>query len=324
MSKAVIVSSTSIALPLREVMSSYIDWCADGSGHTAKAKRYDLNHFYGFMARRAKRPFLYDVTRQAIEDFRDERLDQEEPTTVARRIATVKHFTKRCAIMFKDFCDPATEVRVPLVEVRKPVCLTDAELIRFRRTAQRIGRNEWFQARNRALIECALFTGLRCAELANLTEGQLSLERAELRLVRGKGRTFHTVPVPTHMMPGLLEWLEWRAAALAQVDRDYGKISVERRARFPLFLSLWGNVSGSAASYRMNEKTVWRVFRECGDAAGIEGMHTHRARHTFIEQYYKRTNDLRLTSRAARHTSVEMTMKYLTPDEQSFRAGFEE
>ena len=75
-------------------------------------------------------------------------------------------------------------------------------------------------------------------------------------------------------------------------------------------------------SYRMDEKSIWRVFREAGDVAGIDGMHPHRARHTFIDRFLARTNDLVATQRAARHESVNTTTIYAQPHAAVMRKGY--
>lgn len=304
-------------------MNDYLEQHAESEAHTAKAKRYDLQHFDEFVTARVPQAMMVDVTRSMIAEFRDERLDMgEAPSTVARRLATIKHFFRRCSDKFPDFADPAREVRAPKIAKARPQWLSEQELTELRRAAAITGRNEWFQARNHAIIETALTLGLRCGELAKLTEGQLDRNLREFHQVQGKGARFDTLPVPPMLAPILREWLEWRSEALLQTDRRYASLTPAQRARYPLFISLWQTVSGNPASYRMDEKSIWRVFREAGDIAGIDGMHPHRARHTFIDRFLARTNDLVATQRAARHESVNTTTIYAQPHAEVMRKGY--
>lgn len=321
MSKSVIISSTSVAIPLRVALESYLNWCASGAGHTARAKRSDLGLLIKFVGEGA---FLYDLTRQVIEDFRDACLDKgEAPATVARRLATIKHFCGKCAVMFRDFINPSTEVRGPYKQVRRPSCLTDAELAALRRAAGQIGNNEFFRSRNHAVMETALCMGLRRFELCLLTEGQLDPQVSELRDIRGKGGTFVTLPISERLRPILTAWLRERHEALTAYDRRYPLLTPKQRDRYPLFLTFSMARQGDADSYALEGKTVWRIFKLAGELAGIDGMRPHRARHTFVDQVYSRTGDIRMASRAARHANIETTMKYLEPDEEKFRASFE-
>lgn len=304
-------------------MNDYLEQYAESESHTAKAKRYDLQHFDEFVATHVDHAMMVDVTRSMITEFRDERIEMgEAPSTVSRRLATVKHFFRQCAEKFPDFADPAREVRAPKIAQPRPQWLTDQELNELRRAAAMTGRNEWFQARNHAIIETSLSLGLRCFELALLTEGQLDRDLTEFHQVYGKGTRFDTMPVPPSLLPVLREWLEWRNEALMQSDRRYAKFTQAQRARFPLFISLWNTAQGNPFSYRMDEKSIWRVFREAGDIAGIDGMHPHRARHTFIDRFLARTNDLVATQRAARHESVNTTTIYAQPHAAVMRKGY--
>ena len=304
-------------------MNDYLEQYAESEAHTAKAKRYDLQHFDEFVTARVPSAMLVDATRSMISEFRDERIEMgEAPSTVARRLATVKHFFRRCAEKFPDFADPAREVRAPKIAQARPKWLTDVELASLRRAAAVTGRNEWFQARNHAMIETALSIGLRCFEIAKLTEGQLDRDLTEFHQVHGKGARFDTLPVPPELQPVLREWMDWRLEALMQVDSRYLKLTPAQRGRYPLFISLWETLPGNPFSYRLDEKTIWRVFREAGDVAGIDGMHPHRARHTFIDRFLARTNDLVATQRAARHESVNTTTIYAQPHAAVMRKGY--
>lgn len=61
--------------------------------------------------------------------------------------------------------------------------------------------------------------------------------------------------------------------------------------------------------------TIYRAICEVASAAGIEGMHPHRLRHTAAVRLYEKSgNDLRLVQELLGHRSIETTQRYLSGD----------
>jgi integrase len=50
---------------------------------------------------------------------------------------------------------------------------------------------------------------------------------------------------------------------------------------------------------------------------------THALRYWFIRHMYKKTNDLALTSKIARHASLDVTMGYIAPLQEEINAGID-
>jgi site-specific recombinase XerD len=149
---------------LLDVMEQYIGYYASGESHTAKAKRYDLEHFLGFLGSRAGGPtnvLVSDWTLQSTKDFIDDRLrNGEAPATVSRRLATLKHFGRTIAERLPGYINPAREAKSPTAPILRPKGLEPEQITAIREAAERrhtsgtpAGPAERFSAlRNRYLL----------------------------------------------------------------------------------------------------------------------------------------------------------------------------
>ena len=117
---------------LMRVMENYVDYYASGQGHTARAKRYDLQYFLEHLANASSRKpetvKVADWTMQATKDYIDYRLNLgEAPATVSRRLATIKHFGRTLAERVSGFINPAREVKSPGIDMTRPKGMTIEE-----------------------------------------------------------------------------------------------------------------------------------------------------------------------------------------------------
>ena len=117
---------------LKEVIENYLRYYAHGQGHTARAKRYDLEYFLKFHANNSSNIesiSVADWTMQSTKDFIDSRLAQgESPATVSRRLATIKHFGRTIAERLPGYVNPAREVKAPTFQMSKPKGLSADEI----------------------------------------------------------------------------------------------------------------------------------------------------------------------------------------------------
>ncbi|HMA91105.1 MAG TPA: tyrosine-type recombinase/integrase, partial [Polyangiaceae bacterium] len=72
---------------------------------------------------------------------------------------------------------------------------------------------------------------------------------------------------------------------------------------------------------RLSTRQLRRMFQVWQERAGLERRFTlHSTRHTAVTGVYRRTHDIRLTQRFARHASIESTMIYThSSDEELLR-----
>jgi len=319
-------SSASIAgLPFERLVESYVRYYASGQGHTARAKRVDLQHFINFLTsfRGVGRPQKLKVSDwdfSAVQRFLEDRLARgESPATVARRLATLKHMGRTLAEKVAGFVNPAREARAPKLTTGRPQALTAAELRAVRAKArQRLEEKPSFiRRRNHLLLTFLLDTGLRADEVRLLKRGQFDDQLEWIRNVRTKGRRYRNVYVTSEIRADLRTYLDDRAREL---KRFYARLSPAQDRALPLFISTYRAEPGTPDSFLMGAKSIWRGVHEL--TAGTS-LHPHLLRHTYALDLLDSSNDIRLVAQALGHSDVRITMRYTERKDQEIARALE-
>ena len=161
--------------------------------------------------------------------------------------------------------------------------------------------------RDHVLIAMALGTALREHELLALDVGDVfddagrSKRRIQLRVFKRSNDDPSTqeVILPDALRTKLDKLYRWKKRRGQSLDGDA-----------PLFVSRNGN--------RLSSRQLRHLFREWQRKAGFERLLPfHATRHTALTNLYRRTQDLRLVQRAARHKSIVSTSIYTHVDDQT-------
>ncbi len=307
---------------LTSVFESYERYYASGEGHTARAKRYDLQHFLQFLA--GDRP-LHDVlvgdwTLQSTKDFIEARLQLgEAPATVARRLATLKHVGRTLAERVPGYINPAREAKAPVFHPSRPQGLESEEIELLRAAADHIRsstKDPFTAIRNQALVEILLSTGLRADEIRLLTIAQVTEDRSWLTNVRTKGKKFRNVYLDSSVREHLEGYLRTREHALLERCPLYAALTAQQRERFPVFISFYRATIDQPSTFGLSPKTVWRIVYDIGLRAQVlaakpmSNLHPHKLRHTFAHGLLDSSKDVRLVAQALGHSDVRTTMRY--------------
>jgi site-specific recombinase XerD len=195
---------------------------------------------------------------------------------------------------------------------RPPTTLTEIEQARLLAVTGEHARG----FRDHVLFALALGTGLREMEVAALNVGDVTIRqtpgaapsvkrRIVLRVFKrsAKDPAPQTVFLPDSIVYKLRKFLRWKIA------RDE-KVGVDD----PLFISRKGN--------RLSCRMIRLAFANWQDRAGFDRRFTfHQLRHTALTNVYRRTKDIRLVQRVARHKNINTTTIYASPsDEDILRA----
>ncbi len=176
---------------IETVVNSYVRYYAAGDDCTSRAKRLDLEYFLSYLSHRGT-VTLGELSFSDGCDWIDERLEFEAPSTVARRVATVKHFTARINDRVPHFVDPFAYLKAPVAAKLAPKALSPADLATLRAAAANPSTlKQW---RLHAILELMSETGLRCDELRTLRVRQYDRNHKVIRSVKGKGRRYRNVP----------------------------------------------------------------------------------------------------------------------------------
>lgn len=139
-------------------------------------------------------------------------------------------------------------------------------------------------ARDRLIIQCGRYLGLRVSEICGLRVENVDLESGEVLVVAGKGDKDRTVPVPSRFLPELATWIAGRTS---------GPVFLSRHRR-PL-----------------STRTVQVMVRRAQADADIARRVTpHMLRHTYATTLLNRGANLREVQELLGHANIGTTEIY--------------
>jgi integrase/recombinase XerC len=226
--------------------------------------------------------------------------------SIARRLSCWRGFIDELVRQGHLPANPARALRAPRAPRRLPKALSPDQA-----SALVTQPTERFEAlREHALVELLYSSGLRLSELTSLdaqyterpdyqSRSWLSLAEAEVNVL-GKGNKRRTVPVGSHALAALDQWLAVRAEWLSshpRADRDV------------LFLSVRGT--------RLANRSVQARLHALGvDKALPTRLHPHMLRHSFASHLLQSSGDLRAVQELLGHASIRSTQVYTALDFQ--------
>lgn len=224
------------------------------------------------------------LTRANLRDWLADLTAEKSSSTVRTRYRGMFRFCGWLAAEEEIPKNPMAGMQPPAAKVKPVPVLSDAELAAL--TAVCKGK-DFNQRRDMAMIRLLLDCGVRVSELCALTADDLDLD-AEQAIVTGKGNKVRAVYFASRTTAALDAYLRSRRA--------------HRWAHLPqLLLTQRGALSVDGARERV---------RLLGEAAGIEGLHPHRFRHTFAHDYLMAGGQERDLKRLAGWSSDVMLERY--------------
>lgn len=297
---------------LKNTFDSYLQYYASGTGNTARAKKVDVEKFLSFLVKikkysTADKLTVKDWDQSSVQQFVDHGLKLgEAPSTVSRRLATLKHFGRTFAERIPGFVNPAKDVRPPKAPSEKPKALVSKEVDRvlLRATIRIDDKNSFIRRRNRMILLLLLDTGIRAEEIRALKRSQLDDSLEWIASVRTKGRKYRNVYVTSAIRADLKEYLSDRELEL---KRFFPKLTDIKNRSLPLFISTYGVKPPQNDTFYMGAKSIWRAINEL---SAETRLHPHLLRHSFATDLLENSSDIRLVAQALGHTDVRTTMRY--------------
>ena len=187
--------------------------------------------------------------------------------------------------------NPCSGVRPPKSPKSLPKALSPDEATRL----VSIAGDDKLAVRDRAIFEMFYSSGLRLSELTSLKTGDVSFADATVR-VTGKGSKTRVIPVGSHALQALRQWMTARAA-LAKPGEP------------ALFLSQHGaGITPRAIQQRLK---TWSIKQ------GLPShVHPHMLRHSFASHVLQSSGDLRAVQEMLGHSSISTTQVYTHLDFQ--------
>jgi site-specific recombinase XerD len=155
-----------------------------------------------------------------------------------------------------------------------------------------------FGIRDRALLETLYATGIRVAEAAALTLGDIDWRAGEVRVAEGKGGKDRVVLLGSHALHSLKRYVDESRAVLMARRRSTVAATTD---------SVWINMRGTALSAH----AIYTVVVGYATRAGIlKNVTPHTLRHSFATHMLEGGADLRVVQELLGHRSLSSTQIY--------------
>lgn len=225
------------------------------------------------------------------------------PSTVERRVASVKSFHKFLVREGITENQPAARVRLPKVPDRLPDAISIEQADRLLSQPFSEGPSG---LRDRAILELLYGCGLRVSELTSLDVEDLSLDDGLVR-VFGKGEKERVVPIGGPASDAMRDYLAHGRSFL----RTKGA------TRPPEVSGVFLNIRGR----RLTRQAVYGMVRDYGERVGLE-LHPHTLRHSFATHMLEGGADLRSLQEMLGHADISTTQVYTHVDRQHIREEY--
>lgn len=279
---------------LIDQFSSYLRYERRASPHTHKNYLVDITQFFSFLETRFPgisndgQGHIGQVDASLVREFMGQMFGNKAPSSMARKIASLRTFFQYCIRQGFVSSNPAKEVSTPKIPKRVPKFLTVDEVFSLLRQPSETGA---LGSRDRAILELLYASGLRVGELVGLNLGDIDLSEKTVR-VMGKGRKERIVPMGEKAVEALAAYLEKRSELMQDTTEE------------PAFFV---NRRGGRLTARSVERLLGKYIRRSGMQKSVT---PHVLRHTFATHLLGAGADMRGIQELLGHASLSTTQKY--------------
>lgn len=282
---------------MREIIKDFENYLIhekSGSPHTHKNYMVDLTQFFRFLEGKYtdvmnKNPsFLSNVDATVVREYLTILVKDKTPSSVARKLASLRTFFKFCQRKGVVNSNPAKEVATPKVPKRVPRFLTVDEVFALLDSPH---GEESLGSRDKAIMELLYGSGIRVGELVELNCDNIDLSAGSVKVL-GKGRKERIVPIGDKACRSLHSYLDIR-------NQFTGSVTTEKA----LFVNRRGG--------RLTARSVERMLNKYIQMSGLQKKVTpHILRHTFATHLLGQGADMRGIQELLGHASLSTTQKY--------------
>ena len=272
------------------------------SAHTIAAYARGLAHFIRWSEQTYGEPF--DPARVIPRDVCDwlayqQTVERARPATVNQRLTALKRFFAWAVREGHARTNPTADILGLRLPQRQPKALTEKEVRRLLRAVHGAGN-----ARDIAIVEVLLGTGIRVGELLALRVGDVVIRERSgtLTVRRGKHGQYRQVPLTSTVRKALAAYLE--------THPERGNPDA------PLWWGQRGPLKDRSA--------VLHILRKYALRASLDDFGPHTLRHTFATRYLAANpGDVRGLAALLGHASLNTVMVYTEPRLEDLAARME-
>ena len=261
------------------------------SQRTVEAYHDDLRDFCRFMGWGIENFDPDEVKEQDVKLWMLDMIEQQHqsPRSVKRRLSALRSFYKYLLRQRKVTRDITARIIPPKADKPLPVFFRQEEMeAEQKNTEYRMQSADYSyeSVRDGLIIEMLYQTGMRQAELLGLTDADLDLQQAQVRIF-GKRRKERIVPMGEKLIARIKEYIAIRDAEMPE-SRENGQF-------FP----------------NLTKSKLYRIVRtHMGEVSTLKKHSPHVLRHTFATTMLDNGADIRTIQTLLGHASLSTTSIY--------------
>lgn len=258
------------------------------SPHTVTAYKKDLDQFSEFIL--SVEPELLKITHQQIRTWIVTLMDQGiEARTINRKISALRSFYK--FLQREDLIgnSPMIHVRAPKIPKRLPVVITEQKMD-ILLDSQDVFSTDFQGIRDRLVVELLYGTGMRLAELVNLSDNDINVYEQQIKVL-GKRNKERIIPISN---------------SLAKLIGDYKLQKLSRNFDNKSSTLIVTNEGNNAYP-----KFIYRIVKLALSLISTHDKKSpHILRHSFATSLLNRGADLNAIKELLGHSSLAATQVY--------------
>ena len=282
-------------------VDEFLRFLTDASPATIKAYRQDLNDFIRWSEKGGYRT-PKAISRSEVDSWiAGMHKSGRAQKTMARRISALRRYYKWLLKNKLITQDPTIKILTPKGDTKIPRPLPRSEIDQL--LDEERPKNA-FDLRDKLIPEILYGSGLRVAELCDLNQNSLNLEKLQMEVI-GKGSKTR-VAFMTEITRDLLEL--WIPQGSKTFDEDHTSHGRSSRA---LFVNQRGN--------RIGRSDVRRILHRLLKAKGLTERSPHAFRHTYATHLLDGGSDLRAVQELLGHADLTTTQIYTHVSKEQLR-----
>lgn len=254
------------------------------SENTINTYQNSLNHYINFF----KNKDIETIKESDLDNYRKYLYNLNlDSSSICNNISALKSFYKYL-MLFKGLKNnPLSDMELPKRKKVLPKTLTIDEVDKL----LDIDIKDYYDYRNKAMLELMYSSGLRVSELVNLKSHDIDFDNAAVR-VFGKGSKERVLPISDYALEAIKLYI-----VNARIWLSKGKTSEY------LFLNNHGD--------NMTRQAFFKILKKLAFEKGIKASFSpHTLRHSFATHLLERGADLRSIQELLGHSSISTTQIY--------------
>lgn len=265
-----------------QILAEYLDFLEIEKGlskNTLEAYRRDLSNFFDF----CNDIDISKIQRTQINSYvRNLHEKKYSPTSIMRKIASLRGFFKWACANEKTKSNPTLTLEQPKIPQKLPKVMTAEEINSI--------LNQDLSKLNRVIIELLYGCGLRVSELVNLKINDYDLNGKYLECT-GKGSKDRIVPLGKKAISAIKNYLPEREYTLQKYNLQSKQLLINEKGK------------------QVTRQEVYTFIHEQGKKLH-KAISPHTLRHTFATHLLENGADLRVVQELLGHSDVSTTQLY--------------